>query len=50
VLLLFALSGTRRYDGWCHNPRYLLDLMPLDALALLVEGAGLGWLVSNAVS
>jgi hypothetical protein len=45
VLLLFALSGTRRYDGWCHNPRYLLDLMPLAALALalLVERAGLRW-------
>ena len=45
VFATFALAGTRRYDGWCHNPRYLFDLMPLFALALalIVERASLGW-------
>jgi len=38
-------AGTQRYDGWCHNPRYLLDLMPLLALALafLAQTAALPW-------
>lgn len=45
VLLLFALAGIRRYDGWCSNSRYLLELMPLGALvlALVVERQHLSW-------
>jgi hypothetical protein len=45
VLLLFAFAGTNRQDGWCHNPRYLFDLIPLAALALalLVERTGMRW-------
>ena len=45
VLLLFALAGTHRHDGWCYNTRYLFDLIPLAALALalLVERTGMRW-------
>jgi hypothetical protein len=45
VLLLFALAGTDRPDGWCHNARYFFDLIPLAALALalLVEREGMRW-------
>jgi hypothetical protein len=45
VLLLFALAGTDRPDGWCYNARYFLDLIPLAALALalLVERTGMRW-------
>jgi len=45
VLLLFALAGTDRPDGWCHNARYFFDLIPLAALALalLVEREGVRW-------
>jgi hypothetical protein len=45
MLLLFALAGIRRYDGWCHNSRYLLELMPLGGLvlALIVERQRLSW-------
>jgi hypothetical protein len=45
VFALFAVAGTRRRDGWCHNPRYLLELMPLFAfaLALIVERLCLRW-------
>ncbi len=45
MLLLFALAGTRRYDGWCHNARYLFELMPLAGLvlALVVERQRVPW-------
>jgi hypothetical protein len=45
VLLLFALAGTDRPDGWCYNARYFFDLIPLAALALalLVERTGMRW-------
>jgi hypothetical protein len=45
VLLLFALAGTDRPDGWCYNARYFFDLIPLAALALalLVERTGIRW-------
>jgi hypothetical protein len=34
VVLLFALSGFGRQDGLCANQRYLLELVPVTALAL----------------
>lgn len=34
VLGLFALAGLRRHDGLCFNQRYLLELVPLSAVAL----------------
>jgi hypothetical protein len=45
VLVTFAAAGTRRYDGWCHNPRYLLEQVAMFAfaLALIVERARLPW-------
>ena len=42
---MFALAGTRRWDGWCHNQRYLFHLVPLFAfsLAFVIERASLSW-------
>jgi hypothetical protein len=54
VFAMFAAAGTRRPDGWSHNPRYLLELVPLFALALafVVERARLRWrpLAAGAVA
>ena len=59
LLLVFALAGWRRTDGFCFNQRYFIDLLPMLAVALawaaerahlsrphLVAGAMLG---ANAV-
>lgn len=45
VFAMFAVAGTRRFDGWCHNPRYFLELLPLFALALaiILERWKLAW-------
>jgi hypothetical protein len=34
VVLLFALAGSKRHEGWSYNARYLLDLVPLAALVV----------------
>jgi hypothetical protein len=33
---MFAVYGYRRYDGWCFNQRYLLELMPLLSIGLVL--------------
>src|SRR5262249_17419457 len=50
VLGLFPFYGFRRIDGWCFNQRYLLELMPLAAVALAwaLDGLELRWLAALA--
>lgn len=45
VLAMFAVAGTARHDGWCHNARYLLEIAALGAVAVawLAEDAGVTW-------
>lgn len=45
-LVIFACFGTQRYDGFCFNQRYFLDLVPLMAVALgvaLEDSLRLSW-------
>lgn len=37
IMLLFALAGTKRDEGWSHSQRYLFDLVPVAALALALR-------------
>ena len=45
VLGAFAFSGAGRDDGWSYNQRYLLELVPIAAIAFAwsVDEAGLRW-------
>jgi hypothetical protein len=36
ILLVFAIAGPERTDGFCFNQRYLLELIPLLAVALAI--------------
>jgi hypothetical protein len=43
LLCAVAVSGSSRVDGYCFNQRYLIDLLPLVAVALAIAFDELPW-------